>query len=174
MTFSIPFMDSFAQAANEKGGDVDRGPLPRSLPSRELSPKRRGRQVNKTHHPRYCQWQTWCRLHHYKAILHTSSHLILTLVSGPEGNVSNLPKVSQLWCNRTNYRNLTDTIVRAVRRDSEFTGVPGTIMPMRGTGTVLGALPTPTPAPKTSPTLVPSRAQKANTWLLLAPWMKLG
>ena len=39
MTFSIPFMDSFAQAANAKGGDVDRGPPPRSLPSRELSPK---------------------------------------------------------------------------------------------------------------------------------------
>ena len=104
---------------------------------------KRGRQVNKTNHPTLCQWQNWCRLYHHKAFLHKSSHLILTLVSEPEENLSNLPKVTQLWCNRTHYRNFTGTFVRTVKRDSEFTGVPRITVPIQGTGLMLGVLPIP-------------------------------
>lgn len=77
-------------------------PLPQSLPSRNLPPKVL---------PVIKPVQTLP----LQSILHTAFHVIHTLVGGPEENLSNLAKVSQLSYDRTNYRNFIDIIVRTIR-----------------------------------------------------------
>lgn len=93
MTFSTPFKDSSAQATKAKA-ECRQKPTPTVSAFQELQPAGEEDKLTKPTTQGTIKDKTGT---HFTITKHfTSCHLILTLVSGPEEDLCNLPKASQL------------------------------------------------------------------------------